>query len=130
MPSMGLVVSLRNRKIKYKNEIINYISNLLFNYTNYFKMWSCLSSLLPIILIWHFILFNMILSAKEDINKMDTTSICILDGNPLTNTFEIGKVFENIRFAAPIEYTIKPCIIDLYTCIIPLKLVGTDTICP
>ena len=93
-------------------------------------MWSCLSSVLPIILIWHFILFNMILSAKEDINKMDTTSICILDGNPLTNTLIIGKDSYFTRVSTSIEYTIFPCIVDLYTCIIPLKLVGTDTICP
>ena len=93
-------------------------------------MWSCLTTWVPIFLVWHIILFNLMLSAKEEINKINYTTICILDGNPLTNTFEIGRVSENILFTTHIDYTMKPCIFDPYTCIIPLKFVNTNTICP
>ena len=96
-------------------------------------MWSCLTTLIPLLLVWHVIVFNLILSGKESINfemKKTNTHLCILDGNSLTNTLIIGKDSYFTRVSTSIEYTIFPCIVDLYTCIIPLKLVGTDTICP
>ena len=96
-------------------------------------MWSCLSTWVPIFLVWHIILFNLLLSAKDDINfemKKNNTHVCVLDGNALTNTIICGKDSYFNRVSTYIESTMEPCIIDPYSCIIPLKFVYTNTICP
>ena len=83
-------------------------------------MWFNLSKLIQFFFIWHLILFSLY-------TLLISHTKCNTYGNPITNTVYYGTNSVIESTFRPNEYIQELCIIDPYTCFVPIKMIYTYT---